>query len=716
MLGNRIRALAASVAMATSLTSSCVVAAHPAAAEPIEPSTRSRGATLSPAVGAQARRGHFTSTGSVGDVVAWPAAETLDDGQDVYYLKDFERRAVSPHLEVWVAVGDETSTGLDFPEGDCRNGESTVVSDEQLRRLVDDFETRIWPAAREVFGAPDPRTGRNALLPNWEPAVPRDAYRGAGARQVVLVDNFRDEVFRTPGRPTPPGGFVDPFQIRLTDRNIVNLRGTDWAWAEGPTPRPTVADGCTIHAGVANGVQSLLAHEHAHVVHASVGPDFAALGQESAWLSEGLAQWMAHRAGFVDAASDDDSNFMVRCFLGQMPWPAPPGELGCPGGPSGSLTTFGEIGHPPAAEYGSVATFMEVLASRFGEDFLADLMHTEGLRGIAKVDSLLADRGADVRFADLVTDWAASLAVDAAIDDGADLVAGSTEDVQVDGLHASVGWSSPHASSRSGNPDGIAPNGSDFRILPEDLTSLEMDAATTLDCLWLLDDSAFYSGSANGQHKLLTTAVEVPTDDPVLRFDIRHDLEPGYDYAYVQVSTDGGATWRSLEGEGTTTEHAPDALAPIVADLPGYTGSSGGWRTEAIDLAAFAGEEVLVGLRFRSDPGIAGSGVWVDDVSMGNVPLADGTSFDGWEQRPPTADRVVAQLVSYDDHRTVAAVADVPLDSENDARLDGDELRALIAPGATTVALVVTLIEDDEWLFCPVRYRLTVDGVLQEES
>lgn len=359
---------------------------------------------------------------------------------------------------------------------------------------------------------------------------------------------------------------------------------------------------------------------------------------------------------------------------------------------------------------------MEVLAGRFGEGFLADLMYTEGVQGIAKVDVLLADRGTDVLFADLVADWAASLAVDAVIDDGADLAAGSAEDLQVDGLHAAVGWSSPHATTRSGSPDGVAPNGSDFRVLPEDLTSLEINADTTLDCLWQLDDGAFFSGAANGQHKLLTTAVEVPADAPVLRFDIRHDLEPGYDYAYVQVSTDGGATWQSLEAEGTTTEHAPDALAPIVADLPGFTGSSGGWRHEAIDLAAFAGQEVLVGLRFRTDPGIAGPGVWVDNVSVGNVARGDGTSFVGWEQRPPTADRVVAQLVSYDDDRTVAAVADVPLDGDNDARLDGDELRALIAPGATTVALVVTLIEDDEWLFCPVRYRLTVDGVLQEES
>lgn len=49
-------------------------------------------------------------------------------------------------------------------------------------------------------------------------------------------------------------------------------------------------------------------------------------------------------------------------------------------------------------------------------------------------------------------------------------------------------------------------------------------------------------------------------------------------------------------------------------------------------------------------------------------------------------------------------------------RIRADGLRALIAPGATTAPLLVTLIADGEWPYCPVRYRLTIDGVLQEES
>ena len=56
---------------------------------------------------------------------------------------------------------------------------------------------------------------------------------------------------------------------------------------------------------------------------------------------------------------------------------------------------------------------------------------------------------------------------------------------------------------------------------------------------------------------------------PVLRFYHRYQIEDGYDFGYVEVSTDGGSTWD----------------APVAT----YTGARAQWVRDQIDLAVYAG-------------------------------------------------------------------------------------------------------------------------------
>ena len=52
-----------------------------------------------------------------------------------------------------------------------------------------------------------------------------------------------------------------------------------------------------------------------------------------------------------------------------------------------------------------------------------------------------------------------------------------------------------------------------------------------------------------------------------------YDLETDYDYAYVEVSADGGKTWDILANEHTTiTNPSGNSYGP------GFTGASGGRR------------------------------------------------------------------------------------------------------------------------------------------
>src|SRR5699024_11187208 len=121
------------------------------------------------------------------------------------------------------------------------------------------------------------------------------------------------------------------------------------------------------------------------------------------------------------------------------------------------------------------------------------------------------------------------------------------------------------------------------------------------------------------------------TDSPTLSFDTNYDIEPGYDYAFVQVSTDGGDTWTSLENENTT-DYRHDFINPTAeANLPGFTNSTNGeWVNEQFDLSEYAGEDVLIAFRYVTDPATAYSGFYVRDISVSGTDI----SYDGSSTEP----------------------------------------------------------------------------------
>lgn len=63
-------------------------------------------------------------------------------------------------------------------------------------------------------------------------------------------------------------------------------------------------------------------------------------------------------------------------------------------------------------------------------------------------------------------------------------------------------------------------------------------------------------------------------------FQIKYDVEKNYDYVYVVVSTNDGATWTKLAT---------------------YTGVSSVWGSKSINLAAYIGQTVKLGFLFTSD-------------------------------------------------------------------------------------------------------------------
>lgn len=140
----------------------------------------------------------------------------------------------------------------------------------------------------------------------------------------------------------------------------------------------------------------------------------------------------------------------------------------------------------------------------------------------------------------------------------------------------------------------------------------------------------YYGGKGDEvDHKMVTTVNLTDKTSASLDFDAWYNIEQDWDYAMVQVSTDGGATWESLSSSRTTSTLDPQGYPAIKDNLPGYTGSSNGWVHETIDLSEYAGQEIQLQFRSMTDWATNLDGFFADNVTV----TADGAEVftDGAE-------------------------------------------------------------------------------------
>jgi hypothetical protein len=81
-------------------------------------------------------------------------------------------------------------------------------------------------------------------------------------------------------------------------------------------------------------------------------------------------------------------------------------------------------------------------------------------------------------------------------------------------------------------------------------------------------------------------------------------IEEDWDYAYLEVSGDGGETWTILETPLTSSEDPLD-----VSFGPGYTGSTDGWQKDSVSLDNWSGQEIMVRFQYITDAAIHDHGL-----------------------------------------------------------------------------------------------------------
>jgi immune inhibitor A len=123
----------------------------------------------------------------------------------------------------------------------------------------------------------------------------------------------------------------------------------------------------------------------------------------------------------------------------------------------------------------------------------------------------------------------------------------------------------------------------------------------------------------------------------ILTFETAYGIEAGWDFMWVQVSTDGGATWKTMTNTHTTCVHDPSWIGELygfpadlcgagLGGLTGYNIAFPGAGTETFDLTPYIGQNVLLRFWYMTDWGTTNEGPFVDNIQVmvgGAVKFAD---------------------------------------------------------------------------------------------
>jgi immune inhibitor A len=134
----------------------------------------------------------------------------------------------------------------------------------------------------------------------------------------------------------------------------------------------------------------------------------------------------------------------------------------------------------------------------------------------------------------------------------------------------------------------------------------------------------YYSGSGDNLDNFMYKSFNLAPGS-TLSAKVNYEIELDWDYAYLVVSTDGGANWTNVATNLSTNTN------PNGQNFGnGITGwSNGSWVDLTADLSAFTGE-VLLGFRYWTDVAVVEPGFMVDAINITGYPTDGAETDTGW--------------------------------------------------------------------------------------
>jgi carboxypeptidase T len=156
--------------------------------------------------------------------------------------------------------------------------------------------------------------------------------------------------------------------------------------------------------------------------------------------------------------------------------------------------------------------------------------------------------------------------------------------------------------------------------------------------------SGNYAANANNALTMIGTVNLASYQFALLKFWTRWSIEPTWDFATVEISTNGGSVWTILRTEASRPGSARSGSQQPAGSF-GYDSSPPGltWTEQSADLTPWAGRQIKIRFRFASDGGEERDGIYLDDIrvyaySTAVPPLAPSLSSpaDGSTSLPST--------------------------------------------------------------------------------
>ena len=436
----------------------------------------------------------------------------------------------------------------------------------QLEQAATFFETQVYSTTRAAFGS------------EWTPGVDNDPHiyilHATGLGEGVV--GYTSSVDEFPRALYPFSNEAEMITVHADYSPLRSGEGTGVGW------------GSTVYrALLVRQFQRLIQWNHDR--------------NEERWVKEGLAE-LAVRLNRLDPGG------LERAYLEH---------------PDTSLTAWED--DEATAHRGAAYLFATYFHERFGDEGTRTLV-AEPLNGAAGFDATLADLGTSLTFEDLFAEWLAANYLDGEPEVEDRRYRYSSLDLE---RPAPVAIYEDYPVTMDAS---VQQFGADYVLLRgDDDLRIHFVGATNTSLLDLLPHSGRYFWWSNRADESLTTLTRTfdlsGVERATLAYWTWYDIEPGYDYATVEASTNSGEQWQVLSTPSGTSAD-PHGNNPGW----GYTGHSDGWVREEVDLTPYVGGEVLIRFAYLTDEAVTGAGFILDDIAIPEIGYAgDAENEGGWE-------------------------------------------------------------------------------------
>ena len=449
------------------------------------------------------------------------------------------------------------------------------ANNSDIKALMGTFEKKIYPTDREFFGS------------EWTPGVDNDPH--------IYVLYVRGVGQSTGGYFSTPDEY-NPAVFKYSNGHELFIFNAD---GESLTDEYTYGT---------------LAHEFQHMIHWNLDLN------ETSWMNEGFSEVASFINGY--SVGGADATYAQR--------------------PDIPLTEWTSLSNDPditVAHYGQAFLFLTYFLDRFG-DKVTQAVVKDQENSLTSIDDVLTTlnvtdklTGKQVTADDVVMDWMAAMYLqDGSVGDGRYVYHNYKDAPQVTAQHQVEACPYPPSKAT------VNQYGAEYTEInctgDHTISFVGSTVAQVLPAVAHSGQYVFWGNKADQSDTTLTREFDLSSVSGPVEFSYWtwYDLEKGFDYAYLEASTDG-QQWTILKTPSCTDKDESGNSYGC-----GYNAKSGGgdqaaWINEKVDLSSFAGKKVQLRFEYVTDAEVLGQGILLDDLSIPAINYSTDFETDegGWK-------------------------------------------------------------------------------------